>query len=430
MRAAAQDSDVVVGPETLTLKDPISMTRIDLPCKSKFCGHTACFDIATFLTMNEQTPTWMCPICNRSISSDDDLYLDGFAHSRDVLNGRYFYDILQNTNRAVESVVIHPDGTWMNKDIDTDHPDAKLLSNDVRPTIVAEDRKLSFGAPRPEVVSLDEDEEENGVPTPASLSSIPTRAPSISVRPSPSQGLAPRKRGLPQVVDLTLSDDEDNPPTISRLVRPPSPKRVRTNPASSSQRTSFGTNGLNRLSSMLNGVSPLSTSSIRESHIRSPPSSTSPHNEPTHNNVFIFGQSPTTLDSQPTFPQFNTFPQPTLPTLPSFSQSRPSLLTPSLPRIYSTPSFQSTDRTQSPRPPRSHSASPVLPAFSPPKSRFNSMARFDWDVFRDNTPRSPARAWDEGRDDYDNEELDSEMARLPSSMFDADMRQDVDSDGF
>ena len=34
----------------LTLKDPISMTRIDLPCKSRYCQHTACFDAATFLT--------------------------------------------------------------------------------------------------------------------------------------------------------------------------------------------------------------------------------------------------------------------------------------------------------------------------------------------------------------------------------------------
>ena len=77
MRAAAEDSDVVAGPETLTLKDPISMRRIELPCKSRFCGHTACFDVATFLTLNEQTPTWICPICNRSIASDDDLFLDG-----------------------------------------------------------------------------------------------------------------------------------------------------------------------------------------------------------------------------------------------------------------------------------------------------------------------------------------------------------------
>ena len=77
VRAAAQDADIMHGPETLTLKDPISMTRVTLPSKGRHCQHTACFDAATFLTLNEQTPTWTCPICNRSISSDDDLFLDG-----------------------------------------------------------------------------------------------------------------------------------------------------------------------------------------------------------------------------------------------------------------------------------------------------------------------------------------------------------------
>ena len=85
VRAAAQDADVVAGPETLTLKDPISMTRIDLPCKSRYCHHTACFDANTFLTLNEQTPTWACPICNRAISSDDDLFLDGYKPAWNVL---------------------------------------------------------------------------------------------------------------------------------------------------------------------------------------------------------------------------------------------------------------------------------------------------------------------------------------------------------
>jgi len=79
VRQAAHDADIVAGPETLTLKDPISMRRIDLPCKSRYCGHTACFDCATFLTLNEQTPTWTCPICSRSVGSEEDLFLDGYV---------------------------------------------------------------------------------------------------------------------------------------------------------------------------------------------------------------------------------------------------------------------------------------------------------------------------------------------------------------
>jgi hypothetical protein len=166
VRAAAQDADLAPGPETLTLKDPISMKRIDLPCKSIRCQHTSCFDVAIFLTLNEQTPTWNCPICACYISIDDDLFLDGYVLLQsNLIIYSYFYEILQNTNKTVESVIIYPDGTWTNKDID---PDVKLLNN-FRPIIRTKELKLSFTSQRPEVIALDDDDDENGVLTPASF---------------------------------------------------------------------------------------------------------------------------------------------------------------------------------------------------------------------------------------------------------------------
>lgn len=352
----------------------------------------------------------------------------------------YFYDILQNTNKAVESVVIYPDGTWTNKDIDTDHPDAKLLNNS-GPIVKTEEPKLSFTTPKPEVVSLDDDDDENGVPTPASLPPQQSRTASSSVRPSPGHTPS-RKRGPPQIVDLTLSDDDDNvPPVRSRPVNPPPTKRIRVDPPpSNNQRSTSESMGLNRLSSVLNGVSPAPSSSIRESHIRSPPSSISPRTD-NNTNMFRFNRSPATLDGQPplyrpiqeyTFPTTTTTVQPLNPPFPinttitsPVQQSRPHLPSPSLSRSYTIPTTNDPDR-------RSHSVSPVLPAFSPPKSRNsstnNSFMRFDWDSFRDMPASSGARGWDVDRDDYDNEELDLEMARLPSSMFDADGRQDLDDD--
>ena len=347
----------------------------------------------------------------------------------------YFYDILQNINKAVESVVIYPDGTWTNKDIDTDHPDAKLLNN-FRPIIKTEEHKPSFATPKPEVVSLDDDEE--GVRTPASLPPQQSRAASTSVRPSPGHTPS-RKRGPPQVVDLTISDDDDDlPPVRSRPVNPPPIKRIRVDPPPpNNQRSTSETMGLGRMSSVLNGVSPAPSSSIRESHIRSPPSSISPRND-NNTNMFRFNHSPATLDGQPplyrplqeyTLPTTTTTLQPLNPPFPinptatsPMQQSRPQLPSPTLSRSYPIPATNNTET-------RSHSASPVLPAFSPPKSRISStnFMRFDWDSLQDvPNPSSGTRAWDTDRDDYDNEELDLEMARLPSSMFDADGRQDLD----
>jgi hypothetical protein len=64
----------------------------------------------------------------------------------------YFYDILQNTHKAVESVIIYSDGTWTNKDIDMDHPDVKSFNN-FRPIIRTKEPKLSFTSQKPEVIA-------------------------------------------------------------------------------------------------------------------------------------------------------------------------------------------------------------------------------------------------------------------------------------
>ena len=294
-------------------------------------------------------------------------------------------------------------------------------------------------------MSLDDYDDESGVPTPASLPPQQSRTASTSVRPSPGHTPS-RKRGPPQVVDLTLSDDDDAPlppPVRNRPANPPTTKRIRVDPPpTNNQRSTSETMGVSSLSSVLNGVSPAPSSSIRESHIRSPPSSISPHNDNNNNsNMFRFNHSPATLDSQPplyrpiqeyTFPtttipaaQPLNSPFPANPTITSpIQQSRVQLPSPTLPRPYPIPTTNLPEL-------RSNSASPVLPAFSPPKSRYSSASngfmRFDWDSLRDMpNPSSGGRGWDADRDFYENEELDLEMARLPSSMFDADGRQDLD----
>jgi hypothetical protein len=351
------------------------------------------------------------------------------------VDDRYFYDILENTNQAVESVVIHPDGTWVNKDIDTDHPDAKLLNNNniSRPSIKTEDRKLSFGTQKTEIVSLDDDDEDIGAPTPSSLPHAQSRNASTSVRPSPSQTPS-RKRGPAQFVDLTLSDDEeDYIPTVRARPDPPPTKRIRIDPPINTQRSTSETNGINpSLHSVLNGVSPASTA--RESHIRSPPSSISPRNDST--TIFRFNHSPSTLDNQPppyhTIIQqqqdYTTAYQPTVqlnnqPIITSPSQSRPQLPSPTLSRPYPTPQYPSTtDITQ-----RSPSLSPVLPAFLPPKQRPPISNNTDYlRSFQNGWEDSlnPSGRWRD--DDYGDDDLDLEMARLPSSMFDADGNRDDD----
>jgi len=240
-----------------------------------------------------------------------------------------------------------------------------------------------------------------------------------------------------------LSDDEDYTPPVRARPDPPPTKRIRIDPPIHTQRSTAETNGVNpSLHSVLNGVSPAST--VRESHVRSPPSSISPRTDSTA--VFRFNHSPATLDNQPASylqaqppqqlqqqqqeynPYQATAQHNNQPTVHSPTHTRPQLPSPTFTRTYPTPQFPgTTDPSQ-----RSPSASPVLPAFSPPKQRSSIVNPGDYlrsfqDEWVDSLNPSGAGRWGED-DDYENEDLDLEMARLPSSMFDADGRQDDDDD--
>ncbi|KAG5440093.1 hypothetical protein PCK2_000605 [Pneumocystis canis] len=97
----SEDNDIITTSSEISLKDPISYTRIELPCRSIYCNHVQCFDAFSFLTLNEQTPTWQCPICNKSIYTLDDLAIDNYTS-----------DILNSVSPSIESVTINPDGSW------------------------------------------------------------------------------------------------------------------------------------------------------------------------------------------------------------------------------------------------------------------------------------------------------------------------------
>ena len=64
----ANDADIVATSTVMSLKDPISMLRIRIPCRSSVCTHSQCFDAGFFLELQEQAPTWTCPVCNKTVS--------------------------------------------------------------------------------------------------------------------------------------------------------------------------------------------------------------------------------------------------------------------------------------------------------------------------------------------------------------------------
>lgn len=187
----------------LSLKCPLSTLRIEVPCRSTICSHNQCFDATSFLQLQEQAPTWTCPICNKVVTFEN-LQLD-----------QYVDDILKSTPRSVDQVTIEPNGKWSQtsaSNLAPQEPHERASSSD------GEDDLIEIRDP-PQLASVKREATTEG--------SI-LRTPPVSSREqsTTSSGIQPatgNKRSSGAVVDLTLSSDEEPMrPTKRQLTHRPS----------------------------------------------------------------------------------------------------------------------------------------------------------------------------------------------------------------
>ncbi|KAJ4486065.1 PINIT domain-containing protein [Lentinula aciculospora] len=212
-----EDDDIVAGPQKMSLRCPLTLARINTPCRSSKCVHVQCFDATSWFSVNEQTTTWLCPVCERTLEVND-LVIDGYVES-----------ILKDCSDGVEDVMVEADGEWHTSDDKFGSPNWKIkhppkqsappsrkpppLS---KPTLANGNTASSImgpnGAPKKfDILTIedsDDDEDEGRVkrelsPSFGNMSSASDSQPSASTsRPQ-----------LGDVIDLTIdSDDDDSPP--------------------------------------------------------------------------------------------------------------------------------------------------------------------------------------------------------------------------
>ncbi|OJD14399.1 hypothetical protein AJ78_05246 [Emergomyces pasteurianus Ep9510] len=98
---------------TINLVDPFMARIFDTPTRSKFCSHTECFDLETFLMTrlsnsvkrNGIAEDWKCPICNND-ARPQFLIIDDFL----VTVRRKLEEDKQLDD--VKAILVHPDGSW------------------------------------------------------------------------------------------------------------------------------------------------------------------------------------------------------------------------------------------------------------------------------------------------------------------------------
>lgn len=227
------DPDVVATAQGLTLKDPLTFSRIKIPIRSVHCFHIGCFDAETFFMMNEQTPVWKCPICSMVLRVED-IRVDG-----------YFDDILKTCPSSIDAATVEPDGTWRSSD--DKHGTGKRKS-----MVPANSMDLDKGKGRAydhgSILIDSEDDDDDEVDSKPLVDRIGgfKRAKhnmiSLDSSPSPSSqggsssvtGAAARKSRSTEIIDLTLSSDDDEPPPRPPpgppiRIPPPPPARVLSN---------------------------------------------------------------------------------------------------------------------------------------------------------------------------------------------------------
>ncbi|KAF7339508.1 hypothetical protein MSAN_02165200 [Mycena sanguinolenta] len=216
------DDDIVAGPQKMSLKCPLSYMRVSTPCRSRKCTHSQCFDATSWYSVMEQTTTWLCPVCERTLDPRD-LIVDGYVD-----------EILKTCPESVEDVIVEANGEWHTSDNKygsaawkASHPSAAVPKPAVSPRkfVPAKSPSHSASSKGPgdpngkgkaaEIVVLDSDDEDEGrvkrelSPSFASTSSVNRSYGSI-----PGESVFASQGG--DVIDLTLDSEDEEPP-----VRPP-----------------------------------------------------------------------------------------------------------------------------------------------------------------------------------------------------------------
>ncbi|PBK77510.1 hypothetical protein ARMSODRAFT_1079516 [Armillaria solidipes] len=218
----SDDDDIIAGPQKMSLKCPLTFMRVQTPCRSSKCVHPQCFDATSWFSMMEQTTTWLCPVCEKSLDHKD-LIIDG-----------YFDGILHQCPESVDDVFVEADGEWHTADSKYGSAPWKAKHPPDKPSIILTPRKPISAAPsfsqpngkpiagpedKPkrhpsEIVILDSDDEDEGrVKRELSVSFGNSSSPSLSsshaaTAPPPSA----THSQTASVIDLTLDDSDDEIP--------------------------------------------------------------------------------------------------------------------------------------------------------------------------------------------------------------------------
>ncbi|XP_022737522.1 E4 SUMO-protein ligase PIAL2-like isoform X2 [Durio zibethinus] len=176
--ALDSDSDIIEGPSRISLKCPISRTRIKTPVKGHACKHLQCFDFNNYVDINSRRPSWRCPHCNQHVCYTD------------IRVDQNMFKVLKDVSEDVSDVIISADGSWkavLDNDDNVDELHDKILNYQKDGSEQPESAKavpivLDLTQDDDEVDAMDTIEIEDRKPVVANLQSQ-SAAPKLTITP-------------------------------------------------------------------------------------------------------------------------------------------------------------------------------------------------------------------------------------------------------
>ncbi|GAB2285091.1 SUMO ligase siz1, variant 2 [Dionaea muscipula] len=97
------DLEVVADSFTINLRCPMSGSRMKVAGRFKPCAHMGCFDLETFVEMNQRSRKWQCPICLKNYSLEH-IIIDPYFNRITTM--------MRSCGEDSTEIEVKPDGSW------------------------------------------------------------------------------------------------------------------------------------------------------------------------------------------------------------------------------------------------------------------------------------------------------------------------------
>lgn len=97
------DLEVIADSFTINLRCPMSGSRMKIAGRFKPCVHMGCFDLETFVEMQQRSRKWQCPICLKNYSLDN-IIVDPYFNRITAM--------MQSCGEDTTEIEVKPDGSW------------------------------------------------------------------------------------------------------------------------------------------------------------------------------------------------------------------------------------------------------------------------------------------------------------------------------